>query len=111
MIFPLLRARVKQGDEAAGFGVDTCEVRSLMKVAVVAGERQIREVVAAAMLPSYDVFDVECGERRGGLRQTAIFAMVSSPLANAASDVCVNHCAIIAPFALREACGPLPEEC
>jgi hypothetical protein len=38
--------------------IDSREVRTLMKIAAVAGQREIVGIVATAMLPCDDVFDV-----------------------------------------------------
>ena len=49
---------MKEPDERAAFRVKSAQVRSLVRIAVVAGESEVSAVVSSAMLASDDVLDV-----------------------------------------------------
>jgi hypothetical protein len=55
VLIPLVPARMKEPDECAAFRVKSAQVRSLVRVAVVAGESEVSAVVSTAMLASDDV--------------------------------------------------------
>jgi hypothetical protein len=65
---------MKQPDERAGFWIKSTQVRSLVRIAVVAGKSQVFVVVCSAMLASNDVLDVVGEERLRVLRKVAVFA-------------------------------------
>lgn len=87
----MLGARVVRGNQVAGLGIDAREVRSLMQAAVIAGEGEVRGVVATAVLPGNDVLDVESDERRGRLRHAAVFASVTGPPTDQSADGRVHY--------------------
>ena len=70
---------MKQPDERAGFWIKSTQVRSLVRIAVVASESQVFAVVCSAMLASNDVLDV-IGEAEVG---TQLRASISAPSARA----------------------------
>src|SRR5271165_5826416 len=78
----LVLARVKQPDKRAAFRVKPAQVRPLVRIAVVTAESEVSTVVASAMLTSDDMLDVICEERLRVLRQVAVFAAMTSPLAD-----------------------------
>ena len=63
VLIPSVLPRMKQPDERAAFRVNSTQVRSLVRIAVVAGESEVFAVVCSAMLASDDVLDV-IGEER-----------------------------------------------
>lgn len=50
-------------DDLRGVVIDPGQVRTLVQIAGDTGEREIRRVIAAAVLFRHDVFDLESGER------------------------------------------------
>ena len=62
-----------------------------MKIAIDAGKGEIVNVIATAVNPRNDVFDMERGERRVILMQMTILASVLSTLANVSPDLCADH--------------------
>lgn len=89
MIRPLFTARVEQRRHLARVGINAAKVRAFLVIALRAGEREIRRVIRAAMLPGDDVFDVKT-EGGSGLRETAVFAALSGPLAHELADGAVH---------------------
>lgn len=75
--------RVEQFSDLPSFGIDSGEIRTLMQVAVDAGECQIAELIAATMAARNDVLHVELGQRRILLSQLAILASIPRPFPNA----------------------------
>ena len=65
---------MKQPDERAAFRIKSTQVRSLVRIAVVAGESEVFAVVSSAMLASNYVLDVIGEERLSVLRKAAVFA-------------------------------------
>jgi len=59
-----VHTRIKQGRHRARVGIDAGEVRPVVPVAAVAGEREAAGIVGATVLPRYDVFDLERNEGR-----------------------------------------------
>ena len=49
---------MKQPEEGAAFRIKSTQVRTLVRIAVVAGESEVFASVPSAMLPSNDVLDV-----------------------------------------------------
>ena len=78
MVLPTVPARVEQKDDRVGVGVERGDVRPLMKVAAVAGQREVRFVVATAVLLGADVLDVK-GRVGRGFGQVAVLAPAASP--------------------------------
>jgi hypothetical protein len=59
MVTPLVPPRVKELDDSPSFWVPSGDVGTLALVAVQAGKSEILEAGFSAMLPSYNVVDVE----------------------------------------------------
>lgn len=77
---PLLSAGMKKFGEMAGYGIDPCQIRTLVKIAIDAGEGEIAQFVGASVLLRHDVFDVQHCKRRVVLMQLTIFATISCAL-------------------------------
>src|SRR5271166_6134350 len=77
MFIPPVLPGMKQPDERAAFRVNSAQVRSLVRIAVVAGESEVSAVVCSAMLASDHVLDVIGEERLRVLWQGAVFAAIS----------------------------------
>src|SRR5205823_5239410 len=73
-LFPTLTTRMEEFHDRAGERIDTREVWSFMQVARQTGQRQVREVIASAMLYWEDVLHLELCHRRFRLRALAVFA-------------------------------------
>lgn len=63
---------MEQLGDGAGHGINACEVGALVKIAVDACEAEVGLVIGAAMLAWTDMLDVQGGQRRVILVQTAI---------------------------------------
>ena len=63
VFLPRLSARMEKLDDLRGVGIDPGEVRALVQIARDAGEREVCEVITAAVFSRDDVFDLESGER------------------------------------------------
>jgi|SRR5580658_1085861 hypothetical protein len=59
MVAPLVPPRMKELDDVSGFRVPSGDVGTLALVAVQAGKSNILQAGFSAMLPSYNVVDVE----------------------------------------------------
>jgi hypothetical protein len=84
---------MKQPDERVAFRVKSAQVRSLVCIAVVAGESEVSAVVSSTMLASDDVLDVIGEERLRILRQTAVFAAITGPFADSLPEPLVHQAA------------------
>lgn len=71
---PAVAARLKEKHNASGFWVDPAEIASLVKIATVAGECQVRGSVNAAVLSRHDMFDMKGADARLLLREMAVLA-------------------------------------
>jgi hypothetical protein len=78
VVGPLIAPRVKKPDDLSGLRVDSGQVRAFMKIAAVAGERQIVSIFEAAVLLRDDVLDM-MPQFAMFLAQTAVFAPPVSP--------------------------------
>jgi len=67
---------MEQLRDSMSFGIDPRQVRAFVKIAVNASQRQVVQVVSAAMNPRDNVLDVKSRQRRIFLSQLAIFAPV-----------------------------------
>jgi hypothetical protein len=74
VLIPPVLPRMKQPDERAAFRIKSTQVRTLVRIAVVAGESEVFAVVPSAMLSSNDVLDVIGEERLRALRKETVFA-------------------------------------
>ena len=93
VLIPLVLARMKQPDECAAFRVKPAQVRALVGIAVETGQSEVSIVVTSAMLTSDDMLDVIGGERLRVLRQAAVFAAMTSPLADKSPERLVHQAA------------------
>lgn len=75
MIFPIIQAWMKQAGQFFCFRIQTREVWPFVKIAMMAGERQVFRRVLSAVLTWDDVFDVE-RQRFASLCKATIFASV-----------------------------------
>lgn len=77
MIVPKLSAWIEERNDLLGCRIDAGQVRSLVQVTTITGQREIRRIVGAPVLPGNDVFDLQC-QRRMPLCQPTILASVLS---------------------------------
>jgi hypothetical protein len=97
MVGPAVDARVEQREDSAAIGIHSCEVRSLVRVAMDAGQREIGGVVAPTVLPRDDVLDVMGGLGVFLLVET-VFTAVAGALADELRGTCVHQ---LPPWATR----------
>jgi hypothetical protein len=90
MFVPFSYARIKQLDQPTAVGRNCCEIGPFLKIAIRTGQRQIRRVVAALVLPSSYVFDVKSEIWGRRLWKTAIFATLLRSLSNEISRIRVH---------------------
>src|SRR5262245_19085000 len=58
MIAPLLSSWIEQSDNAARFWISRGQIRTLEFVTAIAREREVAHVIAATVLPRYNVLDL-----------------------------------------------------
>lgn len=63
VIFPALPSRMEKFRDLIRLRINPRQVRSLVEITVNAGQRQIVQIITAAMESRKDVFDVKCRER------------------------------------------------
>jgi len=85
MFMPQLTAKMEQLGQLSRFGIVTCHITSFMQVAVDASQREIVEVIAPAVFSRQNMLDVQGGQGRLVLMQSAILATETCPVANVAS--------------------------
>jgi hypothetical protein len=93
VLIPLVLPRMKEPDERAAFRVKSAQVRSLVRIAVVAGESEVSAVVSSAMLASDDVLDVIGEEWLRVLRQAAVFAAITGSFTDSLPEPLVHQAA------------------
>lgn len=59
MFIPLLGPGMKKRGELTCFRIKTRQIRTFVKVAMMAGQGQVGEIIPATMLAGNDVLDVE----------------------------------------------------
>jgi len=79
MLPPNIPTRVIESRKRACNRVDTSQVWPLVQIAVMTGERQIREIVRSLVLSCDNVFYVELEKRLRNLGQPAILAPRGGP--------------------------------
>jgi hypothetical protein len=84
---------MKQPDERAAFRIKSTQVRTLLCIAVVAGESEVFAVVPSAMLSSNDVLDVIGEERLRALRKATIFAAMIGAFTDGLPEPLVHQAA------------------
>jgi len=93
MFIPAVLPGMKQPDERAAFRVNSAQVWSLVRIAVVAGESEVSAVVCSPMLASDDVLDVIGEERLRVLWQGAVFAAITGSFADSLPEPLVHQAA------------------
>lgn len=58
VVLPALPPRVEETYNLAGKGIDTCEVRPFVEIAALAGQREVGDVVPAAVLLRDEMLNV-----------------------------------------------------
>ena len=84
---------MKQPDERAAFRIKSTQVRTLVRIAVVAGESEVFAVVSSAMLASNDVLDMIAEERLRVLRKAAVFAAMIGTFTDGLPEPLVHQAA------------------
>ena len=84
---------MKQPDERAAFRVNSAQVWSLVRIAVVAGESEVFAVVSSAMLASNDVLDVIGEKRLRALRKAAVLAAMIGTFTDGLPEPLVHQAA------------------
>jgi hypothetical protein len=84
---------MKQPDERAAFRIKSTQVRTLVRIAVVAGESEVFAVVPSAMLSSNDVLDVIGEERLHALRKATVFAAMIGTFTDGLPEPLVHQAA------------------
>ena len=87
------KPRMKEPDERAAFRVKSAQVRSLVRIAVVAGESEVSAVVSSAMLASDDVLNVIGEEWLSVLRQAAVSATITGSFTDSLPEPLVHQAA------------------
>ena len=82
MLIPYVHARVEERHDLVAVRRNTGEIWSFSEIAVWARQRKILSIVLALMLPSPDVFNVECNPRSSILRQATVLAAMAGSLAD-----------------------------
>ena len=70
---------MKQRHQLTRLRIDARKIGSLVQIAPIAGQREVRGMVAAAMLSGDNVFYVEEREWQCCLRELAVFTPVPGP--------------------------------
>jgi len=87
---PAVASRVKQVLDTARHGVDSAQVRPLLKVATMACEREIIHVVCAAVLSGNYMLDVMY-EFAVALMKSTILAALLGPFSDQAPGTGIHH--------------------
>jgi hypothetical protein len=77
MLFPGVLTWVEELGDVTGFRIDTREIAAFVRVASVAGQRQVGKLIIATVLARNDVLDLECGKREVLLLEQTIFAAIA----------------------------------
>ena len=91
MLIPRMTARVEKRLDSSRHRVDPGEVRTLMQIALRAGQGKILFIVRPAMLLRDDVLNLICDERLIGLAGAAIFAATARSLPNKLPNSGTDH--------------------
>ena len=84
---------MKEPDDRAAFRVKSAQVRSLVCIAVIAGESEVFAVVSSSMLSSNDVLDVIGEERLRALRKATVFAAMIGTFTDGLPEPLVHQAA------------------
>lgn len=90
VVFSTIGPGVEDSDHAACGGIECCQVRALMPIAVWTGQREILGRIVREVLPGDDVLDVKRQIGSGRLRKPAILATIASPSAHKLSGGSVH---------------------
>lgn len=93
VVVPDLLAGMEEWCNRVRNGIDPGKIRSLVEIAIDAGQAEVRFIIGAAVFERSDVLDVQGGERRIFLMGLAIFAAVSGTLPDKGSR-CGGHAAL-----------------
>jgi len=93
VLIPPILPRMKQPDERAAFRIRSTQVRTLVRIAVIAGESEVFAVVPSAMLSSNDVLDVIGEERLRALREATVFAAMIGTFTDGLPEPLVHQAA------------------
>jgi hypothetical protein len=95
VLIPPVLPRMKQPDERTSFWIKSTQVRSLVRIAVVAGESQVFAVACSVMLASNDerCVDVISEERLRVLRKVAVFAAMIGTFTDSLPKTLVHQAA------------------
>lgn len=63
MLRPKIESRMKQWRDFSGIGIDTCQVWTIMQIAVDAGESEVIDVITTSMELGDNMLDVQCRQR------------------------------------------------
>jgi hypothetical protein len=87
----MLAAWIEERDQFSGFRIDPSQVWALMQIAVMAGEGEVGQLVAPAMLFGNNVFRVKPEERILVLPEAAVLAAVVCPLPHMSPRRGIDH--------------------
>ena len=90
MFGPFIRARVKESHKIASQRIKTRKVRTFAVVASVAGECKVVGLIAASMLPGYNVLNM-MDEAALVLPQEAVFTTMGRTLAHEFANAIIDH--------------------
>jgi hypothetical protein len=91
MSTPTVAPRVKQPDNFVRVGIATGEVRALVQVALVAGERKVFKGIRATVLARIDVLDVKRVRVVVFLPETAILTAIPGALPHLLAESRAHH--------------------
>jgi hypothetical protein len=77
---------MEKRDNTSRFRIDSREVGALVQIAPIAGQRKIRWIIVAAMLPGDNVLDVKGRRRHRRLRKMTVLASLTGPVMNQLSN-------------------------
>jgi hypothetical protein len=95
VIIPVMTSRMEQLGHRLRLRIDARQVGTFMKIAINTRERQVVEIVSAAMFPGDNMLDVEFSQWGIILMKLAVFAALASALPD------VNFCCLIHSLGLR----------
>jgi hypothetical protein len=93
-LLPAIPAWMEQTHDIARVWIDSGEVGPFVQVTIGAGESEVFDAIATAVLSRHDVLDVE-PQFRVLLRSAAVFAAMSGPLANQLAHKRVHQGALV----------------
>ena len=91
VLIPDLPAWMKKRSNIAGDWIDASQIRSLVQVTVVAGERKIRLDTHFTVLTWYDVLDVKAKEWVVNLPEMTVFTTAAGTLTHEATKIAVHR--------------------